>query len=183
MKIGILSDTHGSLAYFSKAMDVLSDCDMYFHAGDVLYNGPRNILPQEYDPKNLVEKINSIENIIFSKGNCDATVDEKVINHPILSPYAFYQIGNKKCIICHGDNNKEEFIEKASKMNIDLLIFGHTHVKEYKNFKGMIIINPGSTSLPKDGTHSVAKVEILENDELDVKFFNLDTNEEINVET
>ena len=47
MKIGVLSDTHGSLFYFEKALECLSDCDVLLHAGDVLYHGPRNDLPKD----------------------------------------------------------------------------------------------------------------------------------------
>ena len=63
MKIGVLSDTHGSLFYFEKALECLSDCDVLLHAGDVLYHGPRNDLPKDYNPKGLISKINSLDNI------------------------------------------------------------------------------------------------------------------------
>ena len=59
MKIGVMSDTHGSLTYFEKALDVLSDCDVLIHGGDILYHGPRNDIPEGYNPKGLISKINS----------------------------------------------------------------------------------------------------------------------------
>ena len=60
MKIGVLSDTHGSLFYFEKALECLSDCDVLLHAGDVLYHGPRNDLPKDYNPKGLIAKLNEL---------------------------------------------------------------------------------------------------------------------------
>ena len=60
MKIGVMSDTHGSLTYFEKALDVLSDCDVLIHGGDILYHGPRNDIPEGYNPKGLISKINSL---------------------------------------------------------------------------------------------------------------------------
>ncbi len=44
------------VAYFTlkKALNVLSDCDVLLHGGDVLYHGPRNDIPEGYNPKNLL---------------------------------------------------------------------------------------------------------------------------------
>ncbi|MDM8129633.1 phosphodiesterase, partial [Paraclostridium benzoelyticum] len=83
MKIGVMSDTHGSLLYFEKALDALSECDIILHAGDVLYHGPRNDLPDGYNPKGVISKINELDNILIARGNCDADVDQMVIKHPI----------------------------------------------------------------------------------------------------
>ena len=57
MKIGVISDTHGSLYFFEMAMSYLKDCDKIIHAGDILYHGPRNDIPGGYNPKELAEKI------------------------------------------------------------------------------------------------------------------------------
>ncbi|MBO8137998.1 MAG: phosphodiesterase [Desulfotomaculum sp.] len=160
MKIGVLSDTHGSLKYFEQAMDFLNDCDYIIHGGDVLYHGPRNPLPEGYDPKTLAEKINNINNIIFTRGNCDADVDQMVINHPIQSPYVFTQLGRLKVFLCHGyKKEKKELVEMAKKFNANLFIYGHTHIKELYRDGNLIVLNPGSISLPKDGTHSAAVIE------------------------
>ena len=83
MKIGVLSDTHGSLTYLEKALDTLSDCDILLHLGDVLYHGPRNDLPEGYNPKAVIEILNNLDNLTIAKGNCDADVDQMVIKHQI----------------------------------------------------------------------------------------------------
>ncbi len=160
MKIGIMSDTHGSLIYFEKALDTLKDCDYILHGGDVLYHGPRNPLPIGYDPKKLAEKINTFNNIIFTCGNCDSDVDQMVIDHPLQTPYVFTQLGDFKIFLCHGyKKSKEEFIQMAKNYKAHLFVFGHTHIKELYTDEDLIVLNPGSTSLPKDETHSVGIIE------------------------
>ena len=180
MKIGVMSDTHGSLLYFEKALDVLSDCDVLIHGGDVLYHGPRNDIPQGYNPKELITKLNSIDNILIARGNCDADVDQMVINHPIQSPYMLSQFGEIRIITNHGYiDSKEDTMEKAKKMGADILILGHTHIKELfvEEELGLIVLNPGSTSIPKDGSHSVATIEIIQShDEVDMDFNLIDIN-------
>lgn len=185
MKIGVMSDTHGSLVYFEKALEVLSDCDILLHAGDVLYHGPRNDLPKGYNPKGIISKINELDNILIARGNCDADVDQMVINHPIQGPYVLSQFGETRILINHGYvDSKEETIKKAKSMGADILILGHTHVKELYVDENLIVINPGSTSIPKDGSHSVATIDIIQtHDELDldINLIDINTKEVINL--
>ncbi|MDU1539058.1 MAG: phosphodiesterase [Paeniclostridium sordellii] len=185
MKIGVMSDTHGSLVYFEKALEVLSDCDILLHAGDVLYHGPRNDLPKGYNPKGVISKINELDNILIARGNCDADVDQMVINHPIQGPYVLSQFGETRILINHGYvDSKEATIKKAKSMGADILILGHTHVKELYVDENLIVINPGSTSIPKDGSHSVATIDIIQtHDELDldINLIDINTKEVINL--
>ena len=178
MKIGVMSDTHGSLTYFEKALDVLSDCDVLIHGGDILYHGPRNDIPEGYNPKGLISKINSLDNIIIARGNCDADVDQMVINHPIQSPYVMSQFGETRIVTTHGyTDSKEDTINKAKSMGADILILGHTHVKELYLDENLVVLNPGSTSIPTDGTHSVAIIDIIQSeDEIDMNFNLIDIN-------
>ena len=189
MKIGVMSDTHGSLEYFEKAIKTLSDCDVLLHGGDILYHGPRNDLPKDYNPKAVIEKINNLDNILITKGNCEADVDQMVIKHPIQSPYVMSQFGEIRILLTHGyTDSKEDTIEKAKSMGADILILGHTHVKELFFDESLIVLNPGSTSIPKDGTHSVATIEILNDDnmedefELEINLIDINTKEIIEVD-
>lgn len=185
MKIGVMSDTHGSLLYFEKALDTLSECDIILHAGDVLYHGPRNDLPDGYNPKGVISKINELDNILIARGNCDADVDQMVIKHPIQVPYVLSQFGEARILINHGYvDSKEETIKKAKSMGADILILGHTHVKELFIDENLIVINPGSTSIPKDGSHSVAIIDMLESShqlDLDINLIDINSNEIINL--
>lgn len=184
MKIGIMSDTHGSLLYFEKALNALSDCDFILHGGDILYHGPRNPLPDGYNPKELATKLNEVGNILIAKGNCDSDVDQMVINHPIQTPYLVSQFGKLKILLTHGYvESIEDTIKKAKSMNCNLLIYGHTHIKEFYLDENLIVLNPGSTSIPKDGSHSVATIEIIEESchelDLDVNFIDINSGEVI----
>lgn len=186
MKIGVLSDTHGSLFYFEKALECLSDCDVLLHAGDVLYHGPRNDLPKDYNPKGLITKLNELDNILIARGNCDADVDQMVINHPIQGPYVLSQFGEVRILVNHGYvNSKEETIKNAKSMGATILVLGHTHVKELFIDGDLIVLNPGSTAIPKDGSHSVATIEIIEIDEhefdLDINLIDIETNQIIEI--
>ncbi len=160
MKIGVMSDTHGSLHFFEMAMNYLKDCDKIIHAGDVLYHGPRNDIPGGYNPKELAQKINELDNIVFAKGNCDSDVDQMVINHPIQSPYTMIEADGLTILVTHGYiKPKEEMIEEAKKFKVNILIYGHTHKKELERYENLTVLNPGSTSIPKDGSRSVAIIE------------------------
>ncbi len=181
MKIGVMSDTHGSLTYLEKALDVLSDCDILLHNGDVLYHGPRNDLPEGYNPKAVVEKINNLDNITIAKGNCDADVDQMVLKHTIEAPFVHKAIDNISVLMDHGyTKSREELIAQARELSVDILILGHTHVKELCVENDIIVLNPGSTSIPKDGTHSVATIELLNQEgyddfELEINLIDINT--------
>lgn len=180
MKIGVISDTHGSVYYFDKAMEVLNDCEVIIHAGDILNHGPRNIIPKGYEPKELFEKLNQTKNLIIAKGNCDSDVDQMVIDHPIQNSYVFSQFENKRIITTHGYiDSKEEMIKRAKSLRGDILIFGHTHVKELYFDDNLIVLNPGSTTIPKDKSHSVSIIEI-ENDSIKIDLIDILNKEIIN---
>ncbi|MBM7854796.1 putative phosphoesterase [Desulfohalotomaculum tongense] len=175
MKIGVLSDTHGSLKYFDQALESLGSCHYIIHGGDVLYHGPRNPLPEGYNPKELAQRINSLNNIIFTRGNCDADVDQMVIDHPIQSPYVFTQLGRLKIFLCHGyEKEKSVLVKMAKGFGAHLFIYGHTHIKELYRDEDLIVLNPGSISLPKDGIHSAAVI-----DERAVRLIDISNNEVI----
>ena len=157
--------------------------------GDVLYHGPRNDLPEGYNPKAVIEIINNLDNITIARGNCDADVDQMVIKHPIESPFVHKKIDNISVLMDHGyRESREDIIKKARELGVDILIQGHTHVKELSVDRDIIILNPGSTAIPKDGTHSVATIEILNDDnmedefELEINLIDINTKEIIEVD-
>ncbi len=145
MKLGIVSDTHGDTIGFKSALNnVLKDADILLHAGDILYHGPRNNLPQGYNPSELADELNNLPvDIFFAKGNCDSNVDQMLINSPILSEYVFLSVEGFKILLHHGD-------KKLDFKNIDIVISGHTHIYNVDFCNSKIFINPGSTSIPKN---------------------------------
>jgi putative phosphoesterase len=152
VKIGVVSDTHGSLTAWQKALDgPLRDADLILHAGDVLYHGPRNPFPQEYKPAELAVAINNCPiPLLIARGNCDTEVDQAVLSIPLQSPYLLIQEGGKRIMVTHGHAaSLDEQIRWAARCGVHLLITGHTHIPALKRFDSVLHLNPGSLALPK----------------------------------
>ena len=160
MRIGIISDTHGAVAAWLQALEVFRDVDLIVHAGDVLYHGPRNPLPASYEPRKLAALINDAPvPVIIARGNCDAEADQMMVDWPLQAPYAFVQADNLRLLINHGHTiTPEQMLAQAQRHRANLFIFGHTHLPGLTKSEGVLMLNPGSPSLPKDeqGTATVA---------------------------
>lgn len=152
MKIGIISDIHGYPSIFKKAMEFFKECSVILVAGDVLYHGPRNPILKGYDPKGLAQMISKSEiPIIMAKGNCDSDVDETIIGKPFME-YIFYEVDGIRFLVNHGHKmSKEELIDISKFYKANVIIRGHTHIRENEIIDGIHYINPSSPSLPKDG--------------------------------
>jgi uncharacterized protein len=147
MKFGIISDTHGCVKTWRKIYSrYFSDADLILHAGDILYHGPRNAIPAEYDPKGLAEELNRCPlPIIAACGNCDAEGDAMVLNTPVQAPYAYVFADGRRIVINHGhhlDGNAKW--EAAKQLKATVLITGHTHVAALEKRDGVVWLNPGS---------------------------------------
>ncbi|MGD0153165.1 MAG: phosphodiesterase [Thermacetogeniaceae bacterium] len=152
MRIGIISDTHGSVVAWEQALDLFRDVELIVHAGDVLYHGPRNPLPVSYEPKKLASLINNAPvPVIIARGNCDAEVDQVMVNWPLQSPYAFIQVDGLRLLVNHGHTSTpEQMLAQAQRHFANLFVFGHTHLATLTKSDGVLMLNPGSPSLPKD---------------------------------
>lgn len=151
MKIFVLSDIHGSETYLKKALTALEkeEADYILLLGDALYHGPRNPLPEGYNPKAVAELLNKYkEKIIAVRGNCDSEVDQMLINFPIMGDYTTILWKGKRIFATHGHIYNSEKLPPISKG--DVLISGHTHLPVAEEKKGIYILNPGSISLPKE---------------------------------
>ncbi|MCK8823967.1 phosphodiesterase [Fuchsiella alkaliacetigena] len=169
MKIGVISDSHGSLTAWQQAIEVLADVDFLLHAGDILYHGARNPLPEGYNTEGLVDALNDYEgDLLAIKGNVDALVDNWVLPYP-LSEYSVVLNGDKKIVIYHGyqHDSEKERVEFAKKFGADILIFGHTHLPLIKEEAGVILLNPGSIALPKQEP-AQASLAVIEDDKIEI---------------
>jgi uncharacterized protein len=179
MKIGVISDTHGSVTAWHRVMEtVFNNVDMILHAGDLFYYGPRNPVPEGYAPGDLAKAMNELEiPLIVAKGNCDSEVDQLVLNVPLQNPFAFCQIGALRILVNHGHElDDEQKISLAHKWKIDLMVCGHTHLSRLTRDRGVVLLNPGSPALPKEEP-TVALIDINKKGEVDIKIFNIDTGE------
>lgn len=152
LQIGVISDTHGSVYAWRKAYkEFLSHADLIIHAGDLLYHGARNPLPEEYNPRQLAEEINSsAAPIVIARGNCDSDVDQLVISRPIEAPYIHCYVDGLRILVHHGHLLSPDSLPPyINKDTCDIFISGHTHVAGISTCSGVLCLNPGSPSLPK----------------------------------
>ena len=155
MKLVIASDIHGSAFWCRKLMDVISKerPTKVILLGDILYHGPRNDLPKEYAPKKVIQMLSDIQDkIICVRGNCDAEVDQMVLPFSCMNEYVQLYLDGKVFFCTHGHHNNPDALPALSAG--DVFLYGHTHIKQNELRNGVLCVNPGSVSIPKDGTNS-----------------------------
>jgi len=178
MKLMVVSDIHGSAHWAKKVIErfEVEEVDFLILLGDLLYHGPRNPLPEEYNPQEVAKLLNNIKHkIIAIRGNCDSEVDQLVLDFPIMADYNFVPFKNNKLMISHGHIYDERTLPKSLVAG-DIFIFGHIHVPVLKKENGVHIFNPGSVSLPKEDHPNT--YGILEEDAFQVKTFDGDVYKE-----
>lgn len=168
MKFVIASDIHGSAFWCRKLMDVIEteNPDNVILLGDLLYHGPRNDLPRDYAPKQVIPMLSEIkEKIIAVRGNCEAEVDQMVLPFPCMADFSEVMADGKRFYLTHGHHADPEHLPPLPAGTI--FLSGHTHVKIDREVDGVRCLNPGSVSIPKDGTNSCL---IYENGIFQVRF-------------
>ena len=154
MKLMIASDIHGSAYYCKQLLDAFQkeEADRLLLLGDILYHGPRNDLPRDYAPKEVLAMLNEMKEKIFCvRGNCDTEVDQMVLSFPILADYSILAIGNRLIYATHGHNYNLRTLPPLQPG--DILLHGHTHIPAWEPFgNGNLYFNPGSVSIPKSGS-------------------------------
>lgn len=174
MKLLIASDIHGSAFYCRKLLEAFEkeNADRMLLLGDILYHGPRNDLPKDYAPKEVIAMLNPLKDRLFCvRGNCDTEVDQMVLQFPVLADYAVIALGDKLIYATHGHNYNEEKLPPLA--GGDILFCGHTHVPKINRHENYTYMNTGSVSIPKENSpHSYV---IYENGKFEWK--NLETGE------
>lgn len=154
MKLMIASDIHGSAYFCDKLIEAYKKegADKLLLLGDILYHGPRNDLPKDYDPKKVISYLNPMKDkILCVRGNCDTEVDQMVLDFPCMADYALLEIDGITIYATHGHKYNDANLPPLSKG--DILLFGHTHVPKCDIFEDYISMNPGSVSIPKENSH------------------------------
>lgn len=167
MRYFVASDIHGSYYWADKMMDRFeaSGAKRMICLGDILYHGPRNDLPRDYEPKKVIELMNLIKDRVWAvRGNCEAEVDQMVLEFPVLADYAILALNNHTIFATHGHLYNEETLPPI--MSGDILLHGHTHLpvceklplgeddhnNENADSNGYYYhLNPGSVAIPKGG--------------------------------
>lgn len=151
MKYMFASDIHGSAYYCRKMLDAYKEeqADRLVLLGDLLYHGPRNDLPRDYAPKEVIPMLNGLKSEIFAvRGNCEAEVDQMVLDFPVMADYCILAIDERTFYATHGHIYNENNLPPLK--GGDILIHGHTHVLRADQKENCIILNPGSVSIPKE---------------------------------
>ena len=153
MKWLIASDIHGSLYYGKKLIEQIKkeEPDKVIFLGDILYHGPRNDLPNDYNPKELIKLLNEYKDKIISvRGNCDSEVDQMVLEFPIMADYMILTINDLTIFATHGHLYD---VENIPFKGIDVVLSGHTHVQKCDKYDNYVHMNPGSVSIPKENSY------------------------------
>lgn len=161
MKLIIASDIHGNAGAMRQLMQRIEAeaPDKIILLGDILYHGPRNDLPQGYAPKEVIAMLNGIkERIIAVRGNCEAEVDQMVLEFPCMADCIWIETDGLRFFATHGHLlNMPGRLPKHD--DAAVVMSGHTHVKVLEQRDGHIELNPGSVGIPKDGSASYASYE------------------------
>ena len=153
MKLMIASDLHGSSYYCKKVLDTFrqEQADRLLLLGDILYHGPRNDLPKDYDPKAVIAMLNEHKDELFCvRGNCDTEVDQMVLPFPIMADYAVLPLGRRLMYCTHGHHFNRDVLPPMQPG--DILLYGHTHVPLLDVTDERVCLNPGSVSIPKENS-------------------------------
>lgn len=153
MKWMIASDIHGSAFYCREMLKAFDreGADRLLLLGDLLYHGPRNDLPREYNPKKVIAMLNERKNdILCVRGNCEAEVDQMVLDFPVMAQYFLLEVGEHLLFATHGHFFNEENVPPLHPG--DYLLCGHTHVPKCVKHQNYTYLNPGSVAIPKEGS-------------------------------
>ncbi|MGN0361701.1 MAG: phosphodiesterase, partial [Bilifractor sp.] len=147
-------DIHGTACYCRKMLEAYDreEADRLLLLGDILYHGPRNDLPREYAPKEVLRLLNERKQEIFCvRGNCDTEVDQMVLQFPIMADYCIMVEKNRLIYATHGHHFHLQNLPPMQ--SGDILLHGHTHVPAWERFgDNNLYLNPGSVSIPKENS-------------------------------
>jgi len=161
MKWMIASDIHGSAYYCEKLLERYCEekAERLVLLGDLLYHGPRNALPEGYEPQKTAALLNGMKDCLLCvRGNCEAEVDQMVLNFPVMADYAVIPVGKRLIYCTHGHHANEANPLPMAKG--DYLLCGHTHIPCCNEHEAFTYLNPGSVSIPKNSSrHSYMVLE------------------------
>ncbi len=170
MKLLIASDIHGDVKCAEELIAVAKKelPDKIVLLGDILYHGPRNDLPENYNPKAVISLLNSEkDNLICVRGNCDTEVDQMVLEFPILCDSTQIFDGSVSMFLSHGHIFSPQKLPPLTKNTV--FLYGHTHVQKIEYVGETLCINPGSVTLPKE--NNPRTYAIYENGEFTIRDF------------
>ena len=142
MKIIVMSDSHGIYSSLRKVINLQRDADLFVFLGD----GEKDMLKLFQAEPELEEKF------LLAQGNCDSGR-----LFPQMQPEITYTLPfGHRLFAAHGHAyhvgfGTEYMAFEAKNRNADIVLYGHTHVRDERYEDGIYILNPGSMGIPRDG--------------------------------
>ncbi len=152
MKLMFASDIHGALPATEQVLEhfAQSGAQWLILLGDILNHGPRNALPEGYNPAAVAERLNQVaDQIIAVRGNCDSEVDQMLLHFPITTPWQQVLLADKRLFLTHGHLYHPDSLPPLQAG--DIFAYGHTHLPLAECRGEVVLFNPGSVSIPKGG--------------------------------
>ncbi len=149
----IASDIPGAAGFCQSLLDAFDreGADRLLLLGDILYHGPRNDLPEGYNPRGVIALLNERRDLLLCvRGNCDTEVDQMVLDFPVMADYALLEIDGRRIYATHGHVFHPDHLPPLRPG--DVLLFGHTHIPTRTERNGILCLNPGSVSIPKQNS-------------------------------
>lgn len=157
MRIGVVSDSHGQRTALRTAAHALGEVDLWLHAGDC-----------SQDATALAEV--SAAPVIAVKGNCDGSVQIKTDE--------FITVGDCRIWLTHGHRHavkwsRDELLWWAKEYRVQVVVYGHSHLPDSHCEDGVLVFNPGSVALPRQGRPSCGLLEITDDGAIAAKIIEL----------
>lgn len=155
MKCLCFSDSHGTSAYISRALEMHPDAELVFFLGDGLSDIDRFV----YDRTKAWLAV---------RGNCDLVGD---IGGSLVKKVDSITLYGKKIVFTHGDlygakYGTDGIVSLAREMDADIVLFGHTHLPLEKYLsdgeKPLYLFNPGSIGVPYRSETSYGIIDITD---------------------
>ena len=149
MRIGVISDTHGSIAAVDRCILRAGEVACWFHLGDI-----------SSDADNLSKKVGVPVYSVL--GNCDFRYGSDCPEDAFPEPQKYYAaervvtVGGARIFLCHGHDYEVSLAPftlsyRAEELGCAAALYGHTHVASLMNYGGLLLLNPGSPSRPRNG--------------------------------
>lgn len=157
-RIGLVSDSHGKTANLKKAIEQMGEVDLIFHMGDYI---------QDAD---LIKTWTNTP-VMAVRGNMDSFERERPL-------FIKTNIEGHNIYVAHGHGQQvkwgtEKLAHTAKANGCDIALYGHTHRKDFSEEDGVLLINPGSCSLPNDDYKSYG-IMTIDGPEVDCQFYKIE---------
>ncbi len=148
MILGLISDTHipeRANELPKKVLEIFEEVDLILHSGDIT-------------DQSVLDKLNEIAPVKAVQGNMDRAYGLDLPKNIVL------EIENKKVGVIHGQvyprGDTQQLYYTAKELEVDILVSGHSHQPQIEQIKNVLLLNPGSPTVPRLADRTVMLLEI-----------------------